>query len=163
MQSQDCPTPYHPSRKNSESGKEAAATKDLDLEEPPELGLEVTCFLRGSIENFEEEDEKVPPKPPGKEFHRWVTWKAEACKMPSWWRELVAVPKVEDHKRLAWEVQASFLLPRRVSELHKVEDYHQAPPAPLCLLQRKFMPPANSIFACRDIQEIQLEKMVAYA
>ena len=95
-----CPAPYfkyQPSRRNSESGREAAATEDLDLEEPPELGPEVTCFLRGSAENSEEEDEKVPsPKPPVKEFHRWVTWKAEACKMPSWWRELMGVPEVED-------------------------------------------------------------------
>ena len=83
--------------------------------------------------------------------------------MPSWWRELVAVPEVGDHKRLAWEVQASFQLPRRASELHKMKDYHQAPHAPLCLLQKMFMPPASSIYACRDIQEIQWEKTVAYA
>ena len=155
MWPEDHPTPYQPSRKNSESSEEVAATKDPDLEEPQELGLEVTCFLRGSIENSEEEEKKVPPKPPVKEFCRWVTWKAETCKMPSCWRELVAVPELEDQERLAWEVQASFQLPRRASELHKVEDYHQAPPALLCLLQKKFMPPANSIFACRDIQEIQ--------
>ena len=46
----------------------------------------------------------------------------------------MAVPGVEDHEKLAWEVQASFQLPKRVSEVHKVENYHQAPPALLCLL-----------------------------
>ena len=127
------------------------ANKDLDLEEPLELGPEVTCFLRGSTENSKEEDEKAPPEPPAKEFCRWVTWNVEACKMPSWWRELVAVLEVGDHKRLAWEVWSSFQLPRRVSKLHKVEDYHQAPPTLPCLLWKKFMPPASSIYACRDI------------
>ena len=42
------------------------------------MGLEVTCFLRGSAENLEEEEEKAPsPKPPVKELHKWVTWKAK--------------------------------------------------------------------------------------
>ena len=75
---------YHPCRRNLESGGEAVATKDPNLEEPLELGPEVTFFLRGSAENSGEEDEKVPsPKPPVKELHKWVTWKAEACEMPS--------------------------------------------------------------------------------
>ena len=75
----------------------------------------------------------------------------------------MAVPEVGDHERLAWGVWASFQLPRRASELHKMEDYHQASPALLCLLWKAFTPPASSIYACRDIWEIQWEKMVAYA
>ena len=157
------PAPYYPSRRSPESSEEAAAAEDLDLEEPPELELEVACFLGGSMGNFKEEDEKVPPKPPVEEFHKWVPWKAETCKMPSWWRELVAVPEVEDHKRLAWEVQASFQLPRRMRELHPRENCCQALPAPPCLHWKKFMPPASSIYACRDIHKIPQEKTVAYA
>ena len=167
VQPEDCPVPYfkyHPSRRNSESSGEEVATEDPDLEEPPELGPEVTCFLRGSAENLEEEDEKVPmPEPPLKEFQRWVMWKAEACKTPSWWRELMVVPGVEDCEKLAQEVQASFWLPKRASKLHEVENYHQAPPGLLCFLQRNFLPLPDSIFACWDIQEMQCEKMVAYA
>ena len=159
MWAEDCPAPYfeyHPSRRNSESGEEAVATEDPDLEEPPKLGPEVTSFLRGLAENLEDEDKKAPsPKPPVKELHKWVTWKAEACKMPSWWRELMALPEVEDHEKLAWEVQALFQLPIRASKLHKMENYHQAPPAPLCLLWKNFLSPPNSIFACWDIQEMQ--------
>ena len=72
MQPEDCPAPYfeyHPSQRNSESGGEAAATEDPDLEELPELGLEVTCFLRGLAENSEEEDKKAPsPKPQWKSY-----------------------------------------------------------------------------------------------
>ena len=48
---ENCPASYfkyHPSRRNSESNREAVATEGPDLEELPELGLEVTCFLRGS-------------------------------------------------------------------------------------------------------------------
>ena len=155
---------YHPSRRNWESSGEVAATKDLDLKEPLELGLEVTYFLRGSAESSEGENEKVPsPEPPVKEFHRWVTWKGEACEMPSCWRELMAVPEVEDWEKLAREVWASFWLPRRASELQEVENYHQAPPAPPCVLQKSFMPPPNSTYTCWDIWEVQQEKMVAYA
>ena len=87
VQPENCPAPYfeyHPSRRNSESGREAVATEDPNLEKPLELGPKVTCFLRGSAENIEEEEEKEPsPEPPVKELHKWVKWKAEACKMPS--------------------------------------------------------------------------------
>ena len=66
------------------------------------MGPEVTCFLRGSAENLEEEDKKVPsPKPPVEELLKWVKWKAEAYKMPSWWRELMKVQEVEDCEKLA--------------------------------------------------------------
>ena len=40
---------------------------------------------------------------------------------------------------------------------------HQAPPALLCLCQKNFLLPLDSIFAYQDIWEIQCEKMVAYA
>ena len=90
-------------------------------------------------------------------------WKAEACKMPSWWMELMAVREVEDHKKLAQKIQASFQLPKRASKLHKMENYHQTPPALLFLLRGSFLPPPDSIFACQDIWEMQWEKMVAYA
>ena len=36
------------------------------------------------------------------------------------------------------------------------------PPALPCLLQNHFQQPPNTIFACRDIQEIQREKTIAY-
>ena len=86
-----------------------AATEDHNLEELPELGLEVTCFLRRSAENSEEEDKKAPsPNSPVEELQEWVKWKAEAYETPSWWRKLMKVPEVEDCEKLAWEVQASF-------------------------------------------------------
>ena len=96
------------------------------------------------MENSEVEDENVPPEPPVKEVHRWVLWKVETWEMPSWWRGLVAVPEVGDHNRLAWEVWASFWLPRRMSELHQMDDCCQTPPALPCLLWKKFIPPTSS-------------------
>ena len=30
---------------------------------------------------------------------------------PGWWQELSNVPGVDDHEKLAWEVQAAFQLP----------------------------------------------------
>ena len=82
MQPESCLVPYfeyHPSRRNSESSREAMATKDPNLEEPPELEPEVACFLRGLAKNSEEEEKAPSPKPPVKELCRWVTWRAEAC------------------------------------------------------------------------------------
>ena len=73
------------------------------------------------------------------------------------------VPGVDDHEQLAQEVQAFFHLPKRASELHQVKNDYQTPPAPLCLLQKSFLLPPDSIFTCQDIQEVQHEKMVAYA
>ena len=73
------------------------------------------------------------------------------------------VPEVDDYEKLAHEVLASFWLPKRVSKQHWVKNDHQAPPALLCLCQKDFLLPPDSIFICQDIQEIQCEKMVAYA
>ena len=70
---------------------------------------------------------------------------------------------VDDYGKLACEVWASFQLPKRANEQHWVKNGHQAPPTLLCLCQNDFFPPPDSIFACWDIQEIQWEKMVAYA
>ena len=125
MQPESCLTPYfeyNPSRRNSESGGEVMATEDPDLEEPPELGLEVTSFLRGLAENSEEEEEAPSPKPPVKELHKWVAWKAETCKTPDWWRELLAVPAVQDCKELVQKVWASFHHPKRASEVNKIKN-----------------------------------------
>ena len=130
MQPESCPAPYfkyNPSRRNSESGREVMATKDPDLEEPPELEPGVTSFLRGSAENSEEEEEAPPPEPPVQELCKWVMWKAEMCKTPDWWRELLAVPGVPNCKKLVWKVWASFSHPKRISEVNRMENYYQAP------------------------------------
>ena len=105
----------------------------------------------------------MPPEPAILDFSLWVPWKAERCETPDWWMELSAVPGKEDARKLAREVRASFGLPRQLQELDSREATLQAPPALPCLCRKRFMPPANSIFVCRDIQEIPREKVVAYA
>ena len=44
-----------------------------------------------------------------------------------------------------------------------MENYHQAPPALLCICQKDFLAQPDSKFTCWDIRELQLEKMVAHA
>ena len=68
----------------------------------------------------------------------------------------------KDSKKLAREVRASFGLPWQLQELGLREATLWAPPAPPCLCRQRFMPPADSFFACRDIREIPREKVVAY-
>ena len=47
------------------------------------------------------------PKSPIEELEKWVTWRAQTCETTDWWQELVMVPGVDDHKKLACEVWAS--------------------------------------------------------
>ena len=109
---EDCHAPYfkyHPSERGSESKGDKEAPEDFNLEDPPELGLEVTCFLQGPVKSSEEENLKMPsPKPPIEELEKWVIWRAQAYETPSWWQKLVIVPEVDDHEKLACEVQTSF-------------------------------------------------------
>ena len=131
--------------------------------EPPKLKPTVASFLRGLPEASEDEGEEMPLEPAVLEFSQWVPWKAERCKTPEWWTELSTVPGTEDCRKLAREVQASFGLPWQMRELGAEEATLQAPPMLPCLCRQKFMPPAELIYAWRDIREIPREKVVAYA
>ena len=64
--------------------------------------------------------------------------------MPDWWQEMTEVPGIDNHKKLAWEVQASFKFLWQISKWHCVENYHQAPLALLCICQKSFLPPYDS-------------------
>ena len=143
-------------------GRMGSEGGDSDLGEPPQLQAEVASFLQGSSKMPEEEDEEVLPEPPISQSAEWVQWKVEKCDVPNWRAELSTV-LLEDTGRLAWEVRASFQLPRHMHELDPKEAPFHAPPAPPCLHQQRFRPPIVSAFACRDIWEIPREKTVAYA
>ena len=112
MQFEDPPAPNCPSGQRTESSEEATTTEGSDLEETPELGLEVASFLRGSLGTSEDKGNGMPLEPTFTEFSQWVPWRANNCETPSWWAELSAVPEIGDHKKLAREVQASFQLPQ---------------------------------------------------
>ena len=112
---EDCHAPYfeyHPPWRGLEPKEDKEASMEFDLESLPELGPEVNCFLQGPAKSLEEEDRKTSsPEPPVEELESWVTWRAQMQDMPGWWQELAEVPGVDDPKKLAWEVQASFQLP----------------------------------------------------
>ena len=112
MWPEDCHAPYfeyHPSQKVSESKGDEEAPEDFKLEDPLELRPEVNCFLWGPVKSSEEENVMMPsPEPLIEELEKWVTWRAWAYETPSWWQEVVMVPGVDNHKKLAHEVWASF-------------------------------------------------------
>ena len=140
---------YNPPWRGPASEEDEKALLDFDLEAPSELGPEVDCFLQGPAESSGEEDRRISsPEPPVEDLESWVTWRARVHDMPDWWQELTEVPGVDDHEKLAWEVQASFELPWQISKWHCVENYHQAPLAPLCIHQKSFLLPPDSKFTC---------------
>ena len=150
-----------------ESGKDREAELpllDFNLEPPPELGQEVDHFLQELAGSLEENDgNRFSPELLVEEYERWVTWQVCVHDMPDWWPELAKIFDVNNHQELAQKVWASFKLTQWISEWHGVENYYQAPLAPQCICQKDFLPQHDSKFACWDIRESQLEKMVAYA
>ena len=155
------PTTHPLTEENMGSAGEELTPEDLDLGEPPELELGVTSFLIRSVESSREEES--PPELPVGELSKWVMWKAEATKTPDWWRQLLALPGVPDCKKLARQIWASFSHPRRVMEIKETKYHCHVPSAPLCLLWDHFLLSPSTTFACRDIQEVQREKTIAYA
>ena len=152
VQFKEQPAPSHSANPKTQLSEEGSNGRGSDLEELPELKPMVASFLRGLLETSEDEGKKMPPEPMILDFSLWVPWKAERCKTPEWWMELLTVPGKDDHRKLAREVRASFRLPQQLQELGSEEATLQAPPALPCLCRQKFMPPGDSIFACRDIR-----------
>ena len=158
----DKPVPSQSASPEMPSGKEGSEGREADLEELPELKPAVASFLQGSPETLDDEGEKMPLEPAVSDSAEWFTWKAKRCDTPNWWMELSTVPGEDDTRRLARQVRASFGLPHQLQELDAEMATLQAPPALPCLHWQKFMPPADSIFASRDIREVPREKVVAY-
>ena len=78
---------------------------------PSELGPEVDCFLWELASRSREEGKSDSSSEPlAEEYERWVTWRGWALNMPSWWKELVKIPEVEEFQELACRIWASFEL-----------------------------------------------------
>ena len=92
-------------------GKEGGEGRDSDLGDPLELKPAVASFLQGLPGTSDEEGKKMLPEPPVSNLAKWVNWKAERCNTPSWWMELLTVPREDDTRKLARQVRASFKLP----------------------------------------------------
>ena len=56
-----------------------------------------------------------------------------------WWRELRAIPGVENPQKLTWKIQASFSFANIRSKVFPGQDY-TAPLSPKCLTQNAFLP-----------------------
>ena len=82
--------------------------------------------------------ENYPPEPPIVDVETWLDWQACQLDMPCGWRELTAIPGVEDPWKLAQKIWASFSIPKVRSRVFTGQDY-TASPAPKCLTQNMFL------------------------
>ena len=89
----------------------------------PGIGIRIICLPEPSIKNYE----------------TWLDWQAHRLDTPHRWEVLTAIPDVEDLKRLAWKICASFLILAVQCEALLNQDY-TAPPAPKCLTRGRFLP-----------------------
>ena len=100
----DQPTPSRPIDPKTKPSEEGTNGKGSDLEQLPELKPAVVSFLRGLPDTCEDEANRMSLEATVMEFSQWIPWKAERCKTPEWWTELLTVPGVEDCRKLAREV-----------------------------------------------------------
>ena len=149
---EDPPAPNHPTDPKTGSGEEGATGEDSDLEKPLELRLEVASFMRGSPETSGDEGNVIPLEPTVLEFSQWVPWRAKKCEIPDWWSKLSVVPGMEDYRKLAREVWASFQLPQWMQELGMKEANLQTPPTPPCLGRCRFVPQEKVVAYARGLQ-----------
>ena len=83
--------------------------------------------------------EDYPSEPSILDVKLWLDWQAWQIGMPCEWRELRAIPGVEDPLKLAWKIWASFLIPKIGGKVFLGQDY-TPPPAPQCLTWNAFLP-----------------------
>ena len=102
------------------SSRTGSEGRDSDLGDPPQLQAEVASSLQCSSKTTEEDSEGISPEPPVSQPAKWVQWRAEMCDIPNWYAELSTVP-LEDTEKLAWQVRASFRLPKCMHELNPEE------------------------------------------
>ena len=79
-----------------------------------------------------------PLEPSIKDVETWLDWWAHQLDMPCWWTELTTIPGVEDPRKLAKKIWASFLIPAVRSKVFQGQG-HTAPHAPKCLTQNMFL------------------------
>ena len=80
-----------------------------------------------------------PPEPSIKNIEIWLDWQACLMDTPYWWEELITIPEVEDPKKLAQKIRASFSIPAVRCETFPDQGY-TVPPAPKCLTRSRFIP-----------------------
>ena len=98
-------------------------------------------------------------EPSIKDVETWLDWLACQLDMPCWWMELTAIPGMEDPKKLAWKIWASFSIPAVRSQVFLGQGY-TTPPVPKCLTWNVFLPDELSY---QDVQQQPFLLTVAYA
>ena len=99
-----------------------------------------------------------PPEPSIRNIEVWLDWQACQMDTPYWWVELTTIPDVEDPKKLAQKIHASFSILAVRCETSLGQEY-TVPPAPKCLTRGSFIPNDPSY---QDIQQQPLLMTVAY-
>ena len=100
-----------------------------------------------------------PPEPSIKDIETWLDCQACQMDMPYRWAELTTIPRVEDPKRLAPKICASFSIPEVRCEAFPGQGY-TVPPAPKCITRNLFLPDDLSY---QDIQQQSFLMTMAYA
>ena len=135
---------------------------EFNLGPPPELGLDVKHFFQEQASGQEEDEgSNTSQEPPAEDYERWVEWRGQMIATPTWWQELLEIPGVSDVPELAQKTRASFELPPQMSEIHDIENYYLAPPAPRCIWQKAFLLPPDPMFPCQDIREGHSQNTIA--
>ena len=136
---------------------------EFDLGPPPELGLDIEHFFQKQASVQGEDGGSNPSQEPlAEDYERWVEWRELIVDTPIWWWELLGILVVSDVQEVVQKIRASFKLPPWMSEIHDVENYYLAPPAPRCICWKEFLLPPDLMFPCWDIRERQLQETVAY-
>ena len=98
------------------------------------------------------------PEPSIKNYEIWLDWQACQLDTPHWWAGLTTIPEVEDSRKLAQKICASFLIQAVRCEALPDQDYTMAP-APKWLTRGMFLPNDPSY---QDVQWQLLLLTVAY-
>ena len=98
------------------------------------------------------------PEPSIRNVEVWLDWQACLMDTPHWWGELTVIPEVEDPRKLAWKIHASFSIPGVRCETFPGQEYTM-PPATRCLTRGRFIPNNPSY---QDVWQQPLLMTVAY-
>ena len=107
---------------------------------------------------WEPEAEDYLLEPPVSNVETWLELQAQQLGTPAWRPELKAIPGVNDPRKLAHQIWASFYIPEVRMRASLGQEYTR-PPAPKCLNRNTFLPHE---LAYQDICQQLLLLMVAY-
>ena len=123
---------------------------------PTYPGVRITVFPGESTVTQEAEGGCIlSQKPSVENYEVWLEWRGHLLDMLDWWEELVAIPHVDDHHRLAQKVQASFQIPQARCKALKVSIDYSSPATLKCIGRKAFLPIPDPSIPCQDYREGQ--------